>query len=126
MARRKAFTIIELVMVIVSLGILAVVALPKFFNLQGNAKTSAEKGVVGGVRTGIFTYYANTCSTGTCAYPATLDAAANGACTSANACFTNVLSQGGLTADWSKSGAASYIGPAGTVYTYTAATGEFR
>ena len=69
MQRRKAkgFTLIELIMIIVILGILAAVAIPKYFDLQTQAKVSAEKGVVGGVRSGIATYYGNQCATATCA-----------------------------------------------------------
>ena len=41
---QKGFTIIELVVVIVILGILAAVAFPKFQDLSGDAKTSVVKG----------------------------------------------------------------------------------
>lgn len=118
----KAFTLIELVMVIVILGILAAVAIPRFVDLTDAANEAAERGVVGGVRAGIYTYYAQNR-----AYPASLDGAANGACgTGANACFVTVLAQGGVTTDdWSKAGNA-YTGPTGTVYTYNSGTGAFE
>ena len=126
MFKKRGFTLIELVMVIVILGILAAVAIPKFFDLSGSAKTSAEKGVVGSVRAGISTYYANQCSSGTCAYPASLDSAAVGACNTTNVCFTTVLSQGGITSDWSKATATTYTSPTNTTYTYTSASGTFQ
>jgi MSHA pilin protein MshA len=41
------FTLIELVMVIVILGVLAAVALPKFVDLKGDAQQAAMTGVAG-------------------------------------------------------------------------------
>lgn len=117
----QGFTLIELVMIIVILAILAVVAVPKFFDLSGDANTSAEKGVVGGVRAGIQTYLAKNKF-----LPTDLDTTAvDGACTAANVCFDEVLSQGGITADWTKAGNA-YTRTGGGTYTYVPATGSFN
>jgi len=121
MLQRKGFTLIELIMVIVILGILAVVAIPKYYDLTTDAKTAAEKGVVGGVRSGIATNYAQNK-----AYPATLDSASNAACTTSNACFGTVLGQGGVTSDWTRVSDTKYTGPTTTNYTYTPATGSFQ
>ena len=48
----------ELVVVIVVLGILAAVAIPKFFDFTTDAKSAACKGALGGVRSAIATFYA--------------------------------------------------------------------
>ena len=45
MKKQQGFTLIELVVVIIILGILAVVAAPKFINLQGDARVSTLKGM---------------------------------------------------------------------------------
>ena len=50
---QKAFTLIELIFVIVIIGLLAVVAVPKFINLTAHAKTASIKSVVSSVQDSI-------------------------------------------------------------------------
>jgi MSHA pilin protein MshA len=45
MIKQAGFTLIELVIVIIILGILAVVAVPKFVDLSSDARTAATNGV---------------------------------------------------------------------------------
>ncbi len=54
-ADNGAFTLIELVMVILLIGILAAVVLPKFVNLTGSANQAASQGVVGSLGEGVTT-----------------------------------------------------------------------
>lgn len=49
MNTQRGFTLIELVMVIVILGILAATALPKFIDTTGDARAAAVAGIAGGL-----------------------------------------------------------------------------
>ncbi|NND89239.1 MAG: prepilin-type N-terminal cleavage/methylation domain-containing protein [Granulosicoccus sp.] len=46
----KGFTLIELVIAIVIIGILAAIAVPKFVDLSGDATVAAKKGMSGAVK----------------------------------------------------------------------------
>ncbi|MCE9790832.1 type II secretion system GspH family protein [Shewanella indica] len=50
MRKQQGFTLIELVVVIIILGILAVTAAPKFINLQSDARASALQGMKGAIQ----------------------------------------------------------------------------
>jgi len=66
----SGFTLIELIIIIVVLGILAAVAIPKYQDVTNEAKTAACKGALGNMRSGVSIYYANQIvKTGTPTWP---------------------------------------------------------
>ncbi|HIF9068485.1 TPA: type II secretion system protein [Photobacterium damselae] len=62
--KRNGFTLIELVVVIVILGILAVVAAPKFLNLQQDARDASLKGLEGAIKSTLGVTYAKLATLG--------------------------------------------------------------
>jgi prepilin-type N-terminal cleavage/methylation domain-containing protein len=130
----KGFTMIELILVIVVLGILATTALPYFYDTSTQAAASAEAGVLGSVRSGIALYKSNALVSGISpTLPADVDALGAGTtCSSANPCFGTVLSDPITDGRWVKSAARVYTWaqqPGGAVvdtFTYDNVAGSFK
>ncbi len=58
MKQQAGFTLIELIMVIVILGVLGAVAVPKFVDMSSDAEKAAVKGVAGGLSSAATINYA--------------------------------------------------------------------
>ncbi len=123
----KAFTLVELIMVIVIIGLLAAVVTPQFVSMKDEAQNAAEEASVAAVRTGIKLIRMSNLAKGLDEYPAKLDDASKGDASDSNPLFTNVV-EGGLTdGNWEKSGNNAYTyKPTGVKYKYDKKTGEFK
>ena len=86
MKRQSGFTLIELVVVIVILGILAATAAPKFMNLQGDARISALNGLKGAVKSAVSMTYSKAILKGIEKTPSGATVCSTGSAASTDAC----------------------------------------
>ncbi|MFZ4574433.1 MAG: prepilin-type N-terminal cleavage/methylation domain-containing protein [Phycisphaerales bacterium] len=66
---RHAFTLVEVMIVVVIIGVLAAIVVPRFGSVTSDAKDSAGQSALGGVRAGIAGYRAQQILTGASPYP---------------------------------------------------------
>ena len=110
--RQQGFTLIELVIVIVIIGILAAIALPKMTDLAGNARAATIKGVSGSLA-----------SANTAIYSAAQINNQGGATGSVNACnTTGIATVYGYAADTTELLKCVTLSPASDFNTATANT----
>jgi prepilin-type N-terminal cleavage/methylation domain-containing protein len=119
MKKQAGWTLIELMIVIILLGILSVSYMAKFFDISETSHKKFNEKVLSDLRDAITLYNADALLKGyTPVYPSTLDDAQLDRASESNSFFVNVLHYPGIIAGWEKIGAYQYRPLSGDVHTY--------
>lgn len=122
----NAFTLVELIMVIVIIGLLAAVVIPKFTDVRTQAQSAAEDGTVAAIKSGVQLVHMAELAKGNDTWPSTLDSAANGDASTTNPLFTDVIDGGVTDKNWRKTGTRRYTYvPTNARFVYNRTTGQF-
>lgn len=121
----SGFTLIELVIIIVVLGILAAIAIPKYQDITTEAQEASCRSSLGGLRSGITIWYANRAvKTGIASWP-TLDSLQRAGTVMEQAIPTNPYITVDSMADRIVVGVTKgAVVPGGYGWAYNATTGE--
>ena len=125
--KNTAFTLIEMLIVVILIGIFAGIAVPRFAGFQNEAQIAAEEASVHSIRSAIKLYSIDSAlKSRKPFYPAVLDSAGAGNATPENSLFGIILQNPISDHRWRKESDTLYKGPAGNSYTYDPAAGTFN
>lgn len=115
--RQKGFTLTELILIIVLLGILGVIAVPKYYDYKTKSNIAAVKGILGDMRTALILHQASLATIyDTASYPTLAELQAGGLFTDGKVPADPVRKVTLISAAYAGDGGWVYNNNAGTIY----------